>query len=139
MHQVRAWWDRGDSLRQQSDIVLIEALFVVVYIRCRLIVPPDSPSLETLCRTADEELFKNIIIYTNNQHVRSTSILAVIRRTRRKTTISAHAGTTLNSGRIVSVILLTVGLTLLRECCTLAFIIYNICIYLKLRSVDCAQ
>jgi len=34
--------------------------------RCRF-VPPDSPSFETLCRTADEELFKNI--KTNNQHV----------------------------------------------------------------------
>ena len=34
--------------------------------RCRF-VPPDLPSFETLCRTADEELFKNIT--TNNQHV----------------------------------------------------------------------
>jgi len=40
--------------------------FVVYSARCRF-VPPDSPSCETLSRTADEKLFKNII--TNNQHV----------------------------------------------------------------------
>jgi len=87
MHQVRG----GDSLRQQSDIVLMH-LFVVVHVvvsfhltRRRL----------KLCRPADEELFK------------------------KKTTVSAHAGTTFNF-RIVSVILLTV--TFLRECCSLASI-----------------
>jgi len=106
VHQVCTWW--GFSMAAERH--RIDA-FIRSSARCRF-VPPDSPSFETLCRTADEELFKNII--TNNQHDSCR-----YRHTRHKTSISAQTDTTLNF-RIVSVILVTV--TLLRECCSLAFI-----------------
>jgi len=58
--------------------------------RCRF-VPPDSPSFETLCRTADEELFNNITVI-----IASTLILAVtVARVAKLQSRSAHAGTTL--------------------------------------------
>ena len=59
-HQVLG----GDFLRLQNDNVLTHSS--VVGGRCRF-VPPDLPPFETLCGTADEELFRNIT--TNKQYV----------------------------------------------------------------------
>jgi len=56
-----AWW--GFTTAAERHRI---GAFIRRSARCR-IVPPDSLSFETLCRTADEELFKNI--KTNSQHV----------------------------------------------------------------------
>ena len=56
-----AWWGFSTA----AERLRIDA-FIRRCARCRF-VPPDLPSFETLCRTADEQLFRNIA--TNTQHV----------------------------------------------------------------------
>jgi len=64
-----AWW----GLTTVAERHRIDA-FIRRSARCRF-VPPDSLSFETLCRTADEKLFKNIT--TNNQSCQFYIDLAV--------------------------------------------------------------
>jgi len=85
--------------------------FIRCSARCRF-VPLDSPSFETLCRTADEELFKNII--PNNQHVLHSFL---------PLPLHASQNYSLRPRRYNFELPDRVShLTLLRECCSLASI-----------------